>query len=94
MLEDRETGHAHITRLRDKAEDAVVLLVEGPHVCRFLAARGSELACECLLCDLRQVAEAKQDSSLSRNQHPEASAATTTHKKRTLRTTPSPETAR
>ena len=53
------TECAHVASLRDKAEDAVVLLVEGTHVCRGLALRGDELARECLLCDLRQVAEAK-----------------------------------
>ena len=55
------TGYAHIAHLRDKAEYTVVLLVEGPHICCFLATRGSELAREGLLRDLRQVAEAKPD---------------------------------
>jgi hypothetical protein len=36
------------------------LLVEGSHICCCLAARGNEFTRECLLCDLRQIAEAKK----------------------------------
>jgi len=50
--------YVHVTSLRDKAEDAAVLLVEGPHVRGGSAGRGSQLADERLLCDLRQIAKA------------------------------------
>jgi regulator of replication initiation timing len=65
----RQRKYAHIAGLRDKAENAVVLLIEGPHVCRCLAFRGDELTRECLFCDLRQVAEAKQRSPQSTSQY-------------------------
>jgi hypothetical protein len=50
--------HVHVTGLRDKAEYAAVLLVEGPHVCSGSAIRGGNFAGERLLCDLRQIAKA------------------------------------
>ena len=48
--------HVHVTGLRDKAKDAAISLVEGPHVRRGSTARGGEFAGERLLRDLRQIA--------------------------------------
>jgi hypothetical protein len=48
--------HVHVAGLRDKAEDATALLVEGPHVPGSSAVRGRELAGERLLRDLWQIA--------------------------------------
>ena len=48
--------HAHVAGLRNKAEDATVLLAEGPHVPGSSPVRGRELAGERLLRDLRQIA--------------------------------------
>jgi hypothetical protein len=50
--------YVHVTSLRDKAEDAAVLFVKGPHVRGVSAARGGELTGECLLCDFWQIAKA------------------------------------
>ena len=64
LLQERGTGesrigvHVHVAGLRDKAEDAAVLLAEGSNVHGNSAARGGELAGERLLRDLWQVAKA------------------------------------
>jgi len=98
--EGRIGVHVHVAGLRDKAEDAVMLLVEGSHVRGSSAVRGGELAGERLLRDLWQIAIAilATGSSLAA-----ASIVTGrllenrkswTHKKSTLSTTPRPNTAR
>ena len=38
MISATQRGYEHIAGLRDKTEDAAVLFVEGPHVCRCLAS--------------------------------------------------------
>ena len=58
MDEGRIGVHVHVAGLRDKAEDAAVLLVEGSHVRGSIAVCGGELAGERLLRDLWQIAKA------------------------------------
>ena len=86
--------NVHVAGLCDKAEDAVVLLVKWPQVRRFHTVRGSEFAGERLLRDLGQIAEAIPTRLSSAPSAPGPRRERLTHKKSTLRTTPSPATAR
>ena len=58
MGEGKIGAHVHVAGLRDKAEDAAVLLVEGSNVHHSSAVCGGELVGEHLLHDLWQIAKA------------------------------------